>query len=261
MGDTAANTGTGLSYTVANMQGLGQRERQEDAFAFCNATDPAKIAGEGLFAVVCDGMGGMADGKEASERAIDILVSDFKSTTREGDLPAQMERSLRNACVGVYGLIGGMGGSTAVVCIFFLNKLYYVGVGDSFVYLLRDGQLLRINKEHNIRNAIYLRGIRDGSMDYEEARNDFEEAALTEFLGMPELDEVDVLRRGLPLDTGDMVLMCSDGVGGVLDEKEIIECMEGRTPEEACAMIKEAVLRANRPGQDNFTALVISCGQ
>ena len=113
--------GTGqkpLAYQVANLQGIGARERQEDGFAFVNAISPDRAQTEGLFALICDGMGGMADGKVACETAIASLVADFKSSDRMGDLPAQMVQSLRIAGQKVYAKIGGMGGTTAIFCIF-----------------------------------------------------------------------------------------------------------------------------------------------
>lgn len=249
-----------LSYQVANMQGVGSRPRQEDGFAFVNAVDVLEMKRNGLMAIVADGMGGMKDGKLASETAIACFRSWFGTMDREGDIPGQLEECVREACAQVYEKLGGDGGSTAVVCILFREQLWFASVGDSYLYLLRDGQLLRLNREHNVRNRIYMRTILAGSMNPEPAREEEEGQALTEFLGMDELDQIDVLRRPLKLHDGDLLLLCSDGVAGVLSESTLQECMCRQTPEEMCAALEQAVIQENRRFQDNYTALVLRCG-
>ena len=66
-----------LSYQVANLQGVGARARQEDSFTVANAFDVTEIKEKGLLFVVCDGMGGMKDGKVASETAIASIRNSF----------------------------------------------------------------------------------------------------------------------------------------------------------------------------------------
>ena len=80
---------------VGNVQGVGQRERQEDSFALCNVSDPDALARQGLFAVVADGMGGMAAGKEASQCAVDVLLERFDQWEAE---PAAPEWLYAGAC-------------------------------------------------------------------------------------------------------------------------------------------------------------------
>ncbi|MCR4892492.1 MAG: protein phosphatase 2C domain-containing protein [Lachnospiraceae bacterium] len=249
-----------LSYQVGNLQGIGSRERQEDSFAFANAMDVTEILRQGLLAIVADGMGGMQDGKVASECVISTMLSDFEAMDRNSDLSIQFQRSVHHANNEVFRRLGGDGGSTVVGGIFFQEKLYFVSVGDSFIYLLRDGRLSRINREHNCRNSIFLKTIRAGSMDPEDGRSDPEEAALTQFVGMDELSDIDAFRRPLQLKNRDVLLFCSDGVGGVLSEEEIRECLLTMSPPEACIEMEQRIYRKQRPHQDNFTALVIRCG-
>lgn len=74
---TANPTKRLLSYQFANMQGIGRRNRQEDAFSQMNVMDVKKIRKEGILFVICDGMGGMADGKMASETAVRSIRASF----------------------------------------------------------------------------------------------------------------------------------------------------------------------------------------
>ena len=72
------------------MQGIGCRERQEDSFALLNASNAQEMERQGLFAVVCDGMGGMEDGKSASEGAVEAFLQLFQAVLAEGDVPRQL---------------------------------------------------------------------------------------------------------------------------------------------------------------------------
>lgn len=249
-----------LSYQVANLQGIGNRQRQEDAFAFVNAMDVTEMKRGGLLAVVADGMGGMRDGKVASETAIASIKADFQAMDRQGDLAGQLRDSVLAAGQKVFQALGGDGGSTVVACLFYEEQLSYASVGDSFLWLLRDGQLLRLNRAHNVRQERWLETIRSGSMDPEPARADNEAEALTQFLGMDGLEDVDCLRRPLRLRDGDLFLLCSDGVAGVLTEETLRACLGEGTPEQICAALENAILLENRRFQDNYTALVIRCG-
>lgn len=248
-----------LSYCVANLQGIGTRQRQEDSFAFVNVFDVVEIQKKGMMFVVADGMGGMKDGKLASGTAILAVKEMFQAMDREGDLVQQLRDGIFQAGDQVYQVLEGEGGSTIVVCILFQEELYFVSVGDSFLYLRRDGELIRLNKEHNVQNEDYLDRIRSGHMDPILSYSDSATGALTQFLGMEGMDEVDDLRRPLRLQKGDILLACSDGVGGVLSQQTILSCMECGIPDGICDALETEILTQKRKNQDNYTALVVQC--
>lgn len=244
-------------YLVANLQGLGAREGQEDAFTVANAFDADLAREKGLFFAVCDGMGGMRDGKLASGTAIQSLRQSFLDLDRSCDLAPQLEQSVLQASAEVKAQIGGDGGSTAVIGIVYQGGLYYASVGDSFLYLLRDGSLLRLNSEQTLRRQKYLEAIRDGDVDPLPLRERPDGAALTRFLGMVGLDEAECSVTPLPLEEGDVLLACSDGVGGVLSPAEIAQALQKPTPEEMCAELEELLVAHSEPNQDNYTAIVV----
>lgn len=249
-----------LSYRIANLQGVGARPRQEDSFTFVNAMDVVKMRDEGLLAILADGMGGMQDGKAASEAAIASMRADFQKLDRSGNIPQQLCRMIDHAGDCVLSMLGGAGGSTAVVCLFYEEKLWFACIGDSALFLLRDGELCRLNREHNVRNERYLASIRAGSMDPSFGREDREGHALTQFIGMQGMDEADFLLKPLPLHDGDRILLCSDGVADMVPGPALRACMEASAPQEVCDKIEQAVLAANNPYQDNYTALYVQCG-
>ena len=111
-------------YRVANLQGLGARTGQEDSFTVAGAFDAAMVQEKGLFFAVCDGMGGMKDGRLASGTAIQSLRQSFQAMDRSQDLAPQLERSVFQASAQVEALIGGDGGSTVVTGILYQDRLY-----------------------------------------------------------------------------------------------------------------------------------------
>lgn len=250
-----------LSYQCASLREIGNREQQEDACELVNATDVTKIRNEGLLAIVADGMGGLESGSLASSMAVQIISGDFAVMDRTQPLEPQLAGAIDHACELVHQEISGRGGSTAIACMLYDQKLYYAGVGDSYLYLLRQGRLTRINRQHNLQNQRYLELIQAGSLDPAPARTMKEKHAVTQFLGVDQLDDVDWLRRALPLQDGDVLLACTDGIGGVLTEEETAHCMSLNNANDACNALKQAVLQKNLRHQDNFTGVLIRCSK
>ncbi len=248
-----------IRYKVANLQGVGARERQEDSFTLMNALDERLYDEYGLMFAVCDGMGGMKDGKLASETAIASFRRFFGEMDRRGRIAEQLKQSVFAASSEVENLLDGDGGSTVVIGIIIHEQLYFASVGDSFFYLKRNGKLYRLNTEHNVCHERYLENIRDGVLDPEECRKDREAAALSQFLGMTGLDNVDCSVRPMWLQKGDVLLACSDGVGGVLTEYEVLDALNYESGEAACRMLEQRLIEHAKPGQDNYTALIIQC--
>ena len=155
--------------------------------------------------------------------------------------------------------LDGDGGSTVVAGIVYDEKLYYASVGDSFLYLKRGVGLYRLNREHNLRNQMYLESIRLGTMNPQEGREASEAAALTQFLGMTGFDDVDCSVRPLPLKEGDVLLACSDGVGGVMDEDEIKNSLSLMSVQAMCGQIEQKIAAHAKTNQDNYTALIVKC--
>lgn len=248
-----------MSYQIANLQGVGQRARQEDSFSLANAFDVKAMKRDGLLFVVCDGMGGMKDGKIASETAIASIRESFAAMNRQGDIASQIKDSLYLATSRVEAALGGEGGSTAIVSVIYEEKLYYASVGDSYYYLKRGDGIYRLNREHNMCNQIWLECIRDNCMDPTEGRNNPEAVALTQFLGMIGLNDVDGSVRPFTLKENDVLLACSDGVGGTLSEEEVLGALSLSDPQDMCRALEQGIFAHNKVNQDNYTAIVVKC--
>ena len=248
-----------MEYHLANLQGIGTREAQEDAFAFGNALDPEAIEKGGLLAVVADGMGGMADGRTASATVTETLLQDFAHFDAKADLAGQLESAVHHAGDAVWRKLREQGGSTVVAGLIFQEKLYFTSVGDSSLYLLRDTRLIHLNRSQNVLNNERLRAIREGHLDPQAGQLEPDRDAITQFVGLAELEETDSLRRPLALLPGDVLLFCTDGVAGVLDETILRNCLLDAQPEAMCRSIEEKIRTAGRKYQDNYTALIIQC--
>ncbi len=248
-----------LGYDVNNLQNIGSRERQEDSFAFVNALDASSIQEKGMMAAVADGMGGMENGKAASDAAIQILKSVFSVMDREKNIAIQLKNSFLQANDRIYEQFGGRSGTTLIACIFYQGDLYFASVGDSYLFLKRGEGLYRLNREQNYLHQLYLSQIKEGELDPARVREDKDACRLSQFIGMKNLEDIDYIRRPFSLQSGDVILLCSDGVGGTLNEKDIYSCLCGQTSGECCRMLEREVRQAGYRYQDNYTALVISC--
>lgn len=245
-----------LAFRVANVQGQGERERQEDSFAIVNAADPELQQTQGLLALVADGMGGMEDGKAASQWAAECFLQLFQE--REEDIPGWFYRSVHAVSDSVFQRFGGRSGSTLAAVHVQEGLFHWLSVGDSGIYLMRNGGVFQLNREHTCLNRLFLQELEQEPIDKERALSDPDAPRLTSFVGIDRLTEVDLSLRPLELLRGDVLLLCSDGISGVLSPPELMECMS-LEPEEGARLLERMVLEKNVIGQDNYTGVLISC--
>ena len=248
-----------LSFLPANLQGIGQRSEQEDDFAFVNALEPEAVEKQGLLAVVADGMGGMLSGRTASETVTASLTESFQGFDPGTDPAGELEKAVRSANEAVFRKLGGKGGSTVAAALIRDESLYFASVGDSYLFLLHDRVLIRLNRSQNVLGCALLASMLTGRPGLREAWENPEREAITQYLGMAELEEIDGLRRPLALSAGDVLLLCSDGVGAVLAPNTIAKCLSHGEPKDMCGELEREIQSRNLRYQDNYTALIIQC--
>lgn len=247
-----------LSYQAANLQMIGSRERQEDSFAVLNALDVTEIIKNGLFAVIADGMGGLEDGKPASETAVAEFTGLFRKIDRNGDIPAQLLKGVYDINRKIFRQFRGRAGTTAAAVMIYDSGLYWISIGDSAIYLKRDEGIFQLNQEHTYRNQLYLSELQHETVDRKRIETDEDGARLSEFLGIDRLEEADYNKKALPLKAGDTLFLCSDGISGTLPLREMAAILS-LPPTAACAELQNAILRTARPKQDNCTGIIIAC--
>ncbi|MEX0304022.1 MAG: PP2C family serine/threonine-protein phosphatase, partial [Leisingera sp.] len=252
-----------FAYDAATAISLGRRERQEDAVA---ADFPAG-AGAG-FAVLADGMGGHAAGDIASKIVVTEVFSDLK--LRAGDPDAMEDRigdvlqaaaDGANACLGEYTGCRpeslGMG-TTLLAPVLFHDRLYWISVGDSPLFLFRGGRLFRLNAEHSMA-AEFEDLVAQGRMAPAEAASPPDRHCVTSVLTGAGIRRIDCRSAPVRLQDGDIVLAASDGLQ-FLDETEIAEILtaeQNSTSARIGAVLMQQLALLNAPEQDNAALCVI----
>ena len=242
---------------AANVQGIGGREAQEDSFALLNATNPEAMEREGLFVVLADGMGGLSGGRAASQVAVEELCQAFRAGPG-ADIPAFLETAVREASRAVFRACDGRSGSTLTAVHLKDGLLHWVSAGDSAIFLSRNGGVFQLNREHTYLNILYGEELDQDPICRQRAECHPDAQRLTAFVGMEELPDLDLSLRPLALLRGDALLLCSDGISGVLSPAELLEAMS-LPPAEGCALIETMVLEKRLTEQDNYTGVLIAC--
>ena len=211
---------------------------------------------QGLF-IVADGMGGHAAGEVASEMAVRIIAAELGSLRGlpDGEAGARMRSSIRKANAAIFERTlaehekRGMG-TTATVMVLF-SRRYLIGqVGDSRAYLLREGELLQLTKDHS-----YVQEQVDaGLLTPEQARTHPYSNVITRCVGANEDVAPDVYFGNL--EQSDLVLLASDGLTGMLEDDQLAKILASEdNPERA---VNRMIADANRRGGlDNITAIVV----
>ena len=210
-----------------------------------------------LTAVVCDGMGGAKAGNVASrmgvERFTDYLCPGLE-TVEQAELSAPL--AVREANRAIYDLAyaipeyEGMG-TTLVAAVTDGLRLTVANVGDSRCYLIRDGSIHQLTKDHSVVEDMVDRGEIERADAWKHPRRNY----ITRALGAEEQVECDLFF--LELDPGDVLLLCSDGLSGVVNAQELLfEVVYGGELETAAERMVNIALERGAP--DNVTALVVS---
>ena len=204
----------------------------------------------GLFAVA-DGMGGHAAGELAANLALDTLSSSFLS--RRGRAPERLAEAVQDANLAVLrsavGEYVGMG-TTLVVLVVDRSAALIAHVGDSRAYLLRGNALHRLTEDH----SWVAEQVRLGHLTEDEARNHQWRSVVSNALGGEERVRLELY--GLPLKKGDRLLLCSDGLSGVIEESDLYDVLAGQPdPDQAVRQLID--LSNAEGGPDNITAIVV----
>jgi PPM family protein phosphatase len=210
----------------------------------------------GVF-VVADGMGGHAAGEVASEMAVQIVARQLLPlvSIKEPDAVETVAQSLRDANRAIYDRMlaevdkQGMGTTASVLVL--TDEGYLIGqIGDSRVYLLRDGALIQITKDHS-----YVQEQVDaGLLTPEQARYHPYSNVITRCVGANEEVEADIYAGEVRV--GDVFLLASDGLTGMVDDRRLQQLLLARSG--PGRIVDSLIAEANgRGGLDNITAIVV----
>jgi len=245
---------TGIEVSIQSDIGC-LRQNNEDSFGYWEPEDDQQFLRKGRLAVVADGMGGYEGGQEASRLAVETLVEIYRDFG--GDDPqAALIEALQTAHEQIreysfaHPELRGMG-TTCTAAAIVQDALYYVHVGDTRLYLIRDGQITRVTRDHSYVGRL----VESGMISPEEAENHPQRNILTAALGTnPDLI-MDSPGQPEPLRPEDVLLICSDGLWGQVRDSEILDAVENKSAEQTGRRLIE--LARERGGPDNITVEVL----
>jgi len=237
-----------------------QRDHNEDSFAILNEQE--------LF-IVADGMGGHRAGDVASRLATDAIVDFFKATASDdvtwpfhfdARLSEEENRLLTGIRLANRQIVEqsvrarechGMG-TTVVGALFSAKKrkMFIGHVGDSRAYRVRGGEITQMTRDHSLVND-YLLAMPELT---EEQRSELPKNVITRALGMQ--DQVTVDLQADDVEAGDLYLLCSDGLSGMIEDEEILDVVKDqRDLDTACRRL--IALANEHGGEDNITAVIV----
>lgn len=243
-----------LRLDVAQLTDVGRKRSQnEDNMAYVIPKDPQVMARKGALFIVADGMGGHAAGEVASEIAVDTVSNAYYQDDND-EVTVSLVNAIRRANSLIHQraaenmLRSGMG-TTCVAAVFKGNMAYIANVGDSRAYLVRRGQIKQVSQDHSWVEE----QVRAGLLTREQARSHAQRNVITRCLGTQSEVEVDIFSE--PLDENDSLVLCTDGLSGLVGEEDLQSIVSQYAPQES---VYHLVERANENGgSDNITAIVI----
>ena len=240
----------GETYAAATDRGRRRDANEDEAVA-------SEIPG-GVLLAVADGAGGMGGGDVASRLAIERLVEVCREST-ESDPPDLLRRAYEAANRAVREAAEGSEhpsmATTLVTAIVREGRAWIANMGDSRAYLVRGGEVTQLTED----DSLVAERVRAGLLTPEQAKRSPARNIITRAIGVE--SEADIEPIELELEPGDVVLLCSDGVHGVLDDTEIADTVHGKDAAGGVGALIEAANEAGGPDNIGVAVYVASPGR
>jgi len=247
-----------VEFEIASDQIDGARDYQEDAYMVSQLGDTE--SGESCALVVmADGMGGHAAGNVASNMVIATFNKTFQSNFPTEKIAESLTESLNRSndqistSVKETPALRGMG-CTMVSAYLQDNKLYWVSVGDSHLYVIRDRQITKHNADHSY--GAYLDMMKEQGMEIEEQSGMSRNMLMSAMTG-EEISSIDVSETPVIVNPGDRIIIASDGLDTLGNGAIIQYSSWSATAKECVYALLKAVEDANKINQDNTTLIVV----
>ena len=247
-----------VEYDIASDQIDGARDYQEDAFmvSLLGDTDDGEAS---ALIIMADGMGGHAAGNVASNMVVATFNKAFQSEFNGRDVPVSLTSALNRANQQIHDSIAetpalrGMG-CTMVSTYLEDNNLYWVSVGDSHLYLIRDRELIKQNADHSY--GAYIDMMKEQGMEIEEQPGMSRNMLMSAMTG-EEISSIDCPNTAVKLKPGDRLIIASDGLDTLRAGAIIQYSSWSATARECVYALLKAVEEANKINQDNTTIIVV----
>jgi protein phosphatase len=249
-----------LSLNIGKCTLLGNyRENNEDSIEVKQIPDLTVC-------LVADGMGGQAAGEIASKRAVEVIPRELRKHLQPNASPDVAKNVIRKAVVQANEEIIAMGaldrdlknmGTTIVLAIWRkgTSQMFITGVGDSRGYLIRDNKIEQLTTDHSLAQAL----VEAKTISAEEAKDHRFKNVLWKYLGSKEVGEGPEVKL-LQLQPGDKLLLCTDGLSGVVSDETMLNFILEHPEVQACA---EGLgqLALDSGSRDNVSTIVIEAAE
>ena len=242
------------------------KQINQDSFCLKIAKTPkSNIA----FSVLCDGMGGLKKGELASSSVVNTFSEWFENV-----LPGVVDKSddfniiismwkeiiiSQGKKIYDYGHSRGFSLGTTITAILIINDNYVaVNVGDSRIYIIRGSQMRQVTRDHNYWLRLQEM-VANGQMTKEEAMAKRQKEALISFLGIGNVNLMDVNTQPFEMQYGDVVMLCSDGITKTLSDEQIhgIIVSDIVSMEDKAKTLVNAAITGNTHSQDNTSVAIL----
>jgi protein phosphatase len=241
---------------LASLTDVGrQRANNEDSYLYWEPDSEEDFQRKGRLAIVADGMGGYEGGQEASRLAVETVqrvydqsfAADAQDALIEGMESAHNE--IHRYAVDhpqLYGM-----GTTCTALSLIGRQLCFAHVGDSRLYLVRSDSITRLTRDHSYVGRL----VENGLIRSEDAESHPQRHILTAALGSGRDVTPDIPEAPLELQSGDTLILCTDGLWGLMSDPEIARIAQANSPSKTCEALVQVALQ--RGGPDNITLMVL----
>jgi PPM family protein phosphatase len=241
---------------AASLTDVGlQRGNNEDSFLYWEPDSDDDFRRKGSLAAVADGMGGYEGGQEASRVAVET-VRHIYDRDFNGNAQATLVAALQSAheMIQRYALdhpeFQGMG-TTCTALSVIGRQLFFAHIGDSRLYLVRGETISRLTRDHSYVSRL----VESGIVRSEDAESHPQRHILTAALGSGRDIIPNVPEQPIPLEDGDTLLLCTDGLWGLVGDPEIAAVVRANSPADACLRLVRMAIE--RGGPDNITVQIL----
>jgi PPM family protein phosphatase len=244
---------------VAILTDVGRvRENNEDSYLYWEAEGEEAFRRKGRLAVIADGMGGYEGGQEASRLAVETVRAIYDKFLGHDPQAALMEAFIAaheniQSYAQQHPEFHGMG-TTCTALAILGRHLYFAHVGDSRLYLVRNREASRLTRDHSYVGRL----VENGIVRSEDAENHPQRHILTAALGSGLEVAADISQQPFVLQEDDRLLLCTDGLWGLVNETEVASVIDENSPGVACRELVNMALQ--RGGPDNVTVLILRVG-
>jgi PPM family protein phosphatase len=232
-----------------------QRENNEDRYSYWEPESDQEFEHKGRLAIVADGMGGHEGGQEASRIAVEAIEEAYAQAPDSAPQAALLAgftaaheriRQIADRDPSLHGM-----GTTATAIALLRDQLYYAHIGDSRLYLVHGANISRLTHDHSYVGRL----VENGILSLREAEAHPQRHILTAALGAGEEISPDVPEHPIGVQPGDVIILCTDGLWGLLTESELQATVAAASPSDACKALVE--MAKERGGPDNITVQIL----